>query len=59
MCRETRTSDQLKGAVNAGARLARLIEDDSMSTPQQRELAEELHENLNRELGVLRRRGDL
>ncbi|MFJ2162384.1 hypothetical protein [Streptomyces sp. NPDC087856] len=53
MCRDSRTTSQIEGAVTAGARLARSIEADSMSTPQQRQLAETLHQQMNVELDEL------
>lgn len=56
MCRDSRTTDQIQGALTAEARLARQIEDDPMSTPQQRNLANELHNQINQELTELDRR---
>jgi hypothetical protein len=53
MCRDTRTTEQLQGSVTAAATLARQIEDDPMSTPQQRDLANKLHEQMNTELETL------
>ncbi|MFF7837581.1 hypothetical protein ACFZC6_01905 [Streptomyces ossamyceticus] len=53
MCRDTRTTQQLQGAITASATLARQIEDDPMSTPQQRHLAETLHESINNDLDTL------
>lgn len=58
MCRDRRTTQQIKGAVSAGATLARQIESDPMSTPQQRQLADLLHQQMNTELDTLdERRG--
>jgi hypothetical protein len=53
MCRDSRTTEQLKGSIAASAQLARQIEDDPMSTPQQRDLAEELHKQMNKELDTI------
>ena len=58
MCRDTRTTGQIQGALTAEATLARQIEDDPMSTPQQRHLADVLHDQMNKELTELdERRG--
>lgn len=53
MCRDTRTTQQIQGALAAEATLARQIENDSMSTPQQRQLADTLHGQMNQELTEL------
>ena len=53
MCRDSRTTPQIEGAVTAGAHLARSIEADPMSTPQQRQLADLLHQQINTELDEL------
>ncbi|MFE5079947.1 hypothetical protein [Streptomyces mirabilis] len=53
MCRDTRTTEQIEGAISAAATLARQIEDDAMSTPQHRHLAEELHSGINNDLDTL------
>lgn len=53
MCRDSRTTGQIQGAITAGATLTRSIETDPMSTPQQRQLAEALHQQMNRELDEL------
>lgn len=53
MCRDTRTTEQIKGAIQAGATLARQIANDLMSTPQQRNLADKLHAQINTELDTL------
>ncbi|WP_329240526.1 hypothetical protein [Streptomyces canus] len=53
MCRDSRTTAQIEGAITAGARLARTIETDPMSTPQQRQLADLLHQQVNTELDEL------
>lgn len=53
MCRDTRTTEQIQGAITAGATFARQIETDPMSTPQQRQLAETLHQQMNSELDEL------
>ncbi|MER6351261.1 hypothetical protein ABT186_05265 [Streptomyces sp. NPDC001634] len=58
MCRDTRTTEQIQGAISAEATLARQIEDDPMSTPQQRNLANLLHQQMNQELTELDRRRD-
>ena len=53
MCGDSRTTGQIEGAVTAGARLACSIEADPMSPPQQRQLADLLHEQINTELSEL------
>ncbi len=53
MCRDSRTTEQIQGAITAGARLAHQIETNPMSTPQQRQLAETLHRQMNSELDEL------
>jgi hypothetical protein len=53
MCRDTRTTEQIQGAISAESTLARQIESDPMSTPQQRELADTLHHQMNAELDTL------
>lgn len=53
MCRDTRTTPQIQGAITASAQLARQIETDPMSTPQQRGLADTLHQQINQELDEL------
>lgn len=53
MCRDTRTTEQIQGAITAGARLASQIESDPMSSPQQRNLADLLHQQMNTELDEL------
>ncbi|OOQ47290.1 hypothetical protein AFM16_31615 [Streptomyces antibioticus] len=53
MCRDKRTTKQVQGAITAGARLAHQIESDPMSTPQQRDLANKLHDQINTELTEL------
>lgn len=53
MCRDTRTTEQIEGAIRAAATLARQIEDDAMSTPQHRDLANELHNGINNDLDTL------
>ncbi|CAL9664733.1 hypothetical protein SUDANB1_07152 [Streptomyces sp. enrichment culture] len=53
MCRDSRTTEQLEGSITAASTLARQIENDAMSTPQQRNLAEELHNQINKELTTL------
>lgn len=53
MCRDSRTTDQIQGAITAGAKLARQIANDPMSTPQQRNLADELHKSINTDLDTL------
>jgi hypothetical protein len=53
MCRDTRTTEQLEGSITASAKLARQIETDAMSTPQQRGLADLLHQQMNSELDEL------
>ncbi len=53
MCRDTRTTEQIQAAIQAEATLARQIENDSMSTPQQRDLANVLHDQMNTELDTL------
>lgn len=58
MCRDSRSTTQIEGAITAGARLARSIEDDPMSTPQQRQLANLLHQQVNTELDELDHRRD-
>lgn len=58
MARDTRTTTQVQGALSAESKLARQIENDPMSTPQERHLANVLHEQMNRELTELdNRRG--
>jgi hypothetical protein len=53
MCRDTRTTQQIEGAISAASTLARQIEGDAMSTPQQRNLADELHNQIDQELTEL------
>jgi len=53
MCRDSRTTGQIEGSVTAAARLAGQIEADPMSTPQQRQLADTLHDQINTELDEL------
>ncbi|MBW8704402.1 hypothetical protein MBT84_32865 [Streptomyces sp. MBT84] len=53
MCRDTRTTEQIQGAISAAADLAKYIENDPMSTPQNRQLAEELHNSINNNLDTL------
>lgn len=58
MARDTRTTTQVQGALSAESKLAQQIENDPMSTPQERHLANVLHEQMNRELTELdNRRG--
>jgi hypothetical protein len=56
MCRDSRTTEQIQGSITASAQLARQIENDPMSTPQQRGLADELHKQMNKELTELDKR---
>lgn len=53
MCRDSRTTEQIEGAIAAAATFARQIEDDAMSTPQHRNLANELHNGINNDLDTL------
>lgn len=53
MSRDSRTTEQIEGAISAAATLARQIEDDAMSTPQHRHLADELHNGINNDLDTL------
>jgi hypothetical protein len=53
MCRDTRTTKQIEGAISAAATLARHFETDAMSTPQQRHLVDELHTSINNDLDTL------
>lgn len=59
MATETRTSEQLRGSIAASARLARFLESKEWQRDDERDLAETLHWNMNRELDVLEQRGDL
>ncbi len=56
MCRDSRTTEQIEGAITAGARLAGSIGADPMSTPQQRQLADVLHQQINTERDELEHR---
>lgn len=53
MCRDSRTTDQLQGSVTAAAKLANTLTSNPMSTPQERDLANQLHELINNELTEL------
>ena len=58
MCRDSRTTDQIQGAVTAAAKLANTLTSNPMSTPQERDLADKLHAQINTELTELdHRRG--
>lgn len=53
MCRDTRTTEQIKGALGAEATLARQIAKDPMATPQAKTLHDALHQQMNTELTEL------
>lgn len=53
MCRDTRTTEQIKGAIQAEATLARQIANDPMATPQDKTLHDALHEQMNTDLDTL------
>ena len=53
MCRDSRTTDQIKTALSAEATLARRIGDDPMASPQAKELRDVLHTQMDQELTEL------
>jgi hypothetical protein len=53
MCRDSRTTQQLQGAVTAAAKLASTLTSNPMSTPQERDLADKLHTQIDTELTEL------
>lgn len=58
MSRDTRTTEQIQGALAAESRLARQIANDPMATPQDKVLHNELHSQMNKDLTELdNRRG--
>lgn len=59
MARDTRSTDQLKGAVSASGRLAQQIGRDTTASPQDRNLRDELHKSIDRDLTELQARGDV
>lgn len=56
MARDTRSTEQIKNALRAGATLARHIANDPMAPPVHKRLGEELHRKMNRDLDELERR---
>lgn len=56
MARDTRSTEQIKNALRAGATLARHIALDPMAHPVNKRLGEELHRKMNRDLDELERR---
>ncbi|WP_019073262.1 hypothetical protein [Streptomyces hokutonensis] len=53
MCRDTRTTEQIQGALAAEAALARQIAADPMASPQDKALHDALHDQMNTELTEL------
>ncbi|NUP32149.1 MAG: hypothetical protein HOU01_10570 [Streptomycetaceae bacterium] len=57
MCRDTRTTEQIQGALAAEATLARQIANDPMATRQAKALHDALHAQMDTELTELQDRG--
>lgn len=53
MSRDTRTTEQIQGALYAESQLARQIANDPTATPQDKALHDALHQQMNDELTEL------
>lgn len=54
--KDNRTDAQVQGAITAASTLARTIGNNTMSTPQERHLRDELHNGINNDLTELETR---
>lgn len=54
--KDPRTSEQIRNAVTAGAKLAQQVGHDRMATPQDRIMRDELHKMIDRDLTTLENR---